>query len=211
MRDELETLLGMLNQVEETGGIASLTISTKGGKTSVKFAIELDAGPSTPTPVLTSPSSPPAPGNQAGRRRHRNRGAAARARRNQRAAASQAALSALAEVDPPPPRPLCHLLSPSPTSRRRRVMSVGRPEMPTFSSLNLDGSSSPSPDPPPCSPPSPWICYDDCNQDEHCSDCGKCNVLCQEHSGCDCDCENVNDLGVPLEITFHCAVCFCDT
>ena len=118
MRDELETLLGMLNQVEETGGIASLTISTKGGKTSVKFAIELDAGPSTPTPVSTSPSSPPAPGNQAGRRRHRNRGAAARARRNQRAAASQATL---AEVDPPPrlpptppPRPLRHLLSPSP-------------------------------------------------------------------------------------------------
>ena len=25
------------------------------------------------------------------------------------------------------------------------------------------------------------------------------------------DCENVNDLGVPTEITFHCAVCFCDT
>ena len=133
-----------------------------------------------------------------------NRGTAARARRNQQASASQAALSALAEVvppppRPPPPRPLCHLLSPSPTSRRRRVMSVGRPEMPTFSSLNLDGSSSPSPDPPPCSPPSPWICYDDCNQDEHCSDCGKCNVLCQEHSGCDCE--------DGLEI----AVCCCDT
>ena len=46
---------------------------------------------------------------------------------------------------PPPPRPL----SPSPTSRRRRVMSVGRPDMPTFS-LNLDGSCSPSPAPPPC-------------------------------------------------------------
>ena len=187
MRDELETLLGMLNQVEETGGIASLTISTKGGKTSVKFAIELDAGPSTPTPVSTSPSSPPAPGNQAGRRRHRNRGAAARARRNQRAAASQAALSALAEVDPPPPRPLCHLLSPSPTSRRRRVMSVGRPEMPTFSSLNLDGSSSPSPDPPPCSPPSPWICYDECKNDEHCEICNNCLLLCPDHHGCRCD------------------------
>ena len=125
--------------------------------------------------------------NQAGRRRHRNRGAAARARRNQRAAASQAALSALAEVDPPPPRPLCHLLSPSPTSRRRRVMSVGRPEMPTFSSLNLDGSSSPSPDPPPCSPPSPWICYDECKNDEHCEICYKCLLLCPDHHGCRCD------------------------
>ena len=48
---------------------------------------------------------------------------------------------------------LHHLLSPSPTSGRRRVMSVGRPEMPNFSSLNLDGSCSPTPPPPPTSPP----------------------------------------------------------
>ena len=130
-----------------------------------------------------------------------NRGPAARARRNQRAAASQAALSALAEVDPPPPRPLCHLLSPSPTTRRRRVMSVGRPEMPTFSSLNLDGSSSPSPAPPPPPQPSAWICYDDCENDIYCSNCGKCIVLWKEHEGCDWDDED------GLKIDFHCAVC----
>ena len=206
--DELNTLLGMFHQVEKEGGIANLTISTRGGKTSVKFAIELDAEASTSTTASTSSSSPPAPGNQAaGRRRRRNRGAAARARRNQRAAASQASL---AEVDPTlqpptthPRRPLNHLISPSPTSGRRRVMSLGRAEMPTFSTLNLDGSSSPSPAPPPLSPPSSWICYDDCDQDLHCHHCGKCHVLCQEHSGCDCYEEN------GLEINFHCAVCCC--
>ena len=105
---------------------------------------------------------------------------------------------------PPPPRiPLCHLLSPPPTSGRRRVMSLGRAEMPTFSTLNLDGSSSPPPAPPPPSPPSPFICYDDCEDDDHCSDCGKCAVLCHEHHGCDCCGEE------GLDITFHCAVCCC--
>ena len=155
MRDELTLLLGMFHKVEEAGGTANLTISTKGGKSSIKFAIELDAESSTSNPASTPSTSPPAPGNQAaGRRRRRNRGAAARARRNQRAATSQATL---AEVESPPhlppSRPLHHLLSPSPTSGRRRVMSLGRGEMPTFSTLNLDGSSSPSPAPPPPSPP----------------------------------------------------------
>ena len=124
--------------------------------------------------------------------------------RNQRAATSQATL---AEVESPPhlppSRPLHHLLSPSTTSGRRRVMSLGRPEMPTFSSLNLDGSSSPSPAPPPPLQPSAWICYDDCENDMHCSDCGKCYALCPEHSGCNCGDED------GLEFNFHCAVCCC--
>ena len=205
MRDELTGLLEIFHKVEEMGGKATLSITTSMGLTKTKLEIV------TPTPgstASTSISSPPAPGNQAaGRRRRRNRGAAARARRNQRAATSQAAL---AEVDPPPRqpptpprRPLCHLLSPPSTSGRRRVMSLGRAEMPTFSTLNLDGSSSPPPAPPPPSPPSPFICYDDCEDDEHCSDCGKCAVLCQEHHGCDCWGEE------GLDITFHCAVCCC--
>ena len=75
MRDEITTLLGMFHKVEEAGGTANLTISTKGGKSSIKFAIELDAEASTPTPASTSPSSPPAPGNQAAGRRRRNRAA----------------------------------------------------------------------------------------------------------------------------------------
>ena len=151
MRDELTTLLGMLNQVEEARGVASLSISTRGGKTSIKFAIELeDVSP--PPPPSTATTLPSAPGNQAAGKRPRNRGAAARARRQQRAAAYQA-MAATSPLRPPPSRPLHHLLSPPPTSGRRRVMSVGRPEMPNFSSLNLDGSCSPTPPPPPTSPP----------------------------------------------------------
>ena len=207
MKAELAKLLALYSEVEENGGSATLSLSTKGGKSIFKFTLESPPPPAPPT--TGSPStSPPAPGNQAaGHRRRRNRGAAARARRNQRAAASQASL---AEVDPPlqpppthPHRPLHHLLSPSPTSGRRRVMSLGRVEMPTFSSLNLDGSSPPSPAPPPPSPPTPAICYDDCDDDMHCTKCGKCHVLCHEHSGCDCYGED------GLEITFHCALCCC--
>jgi len=40
-------------------------------------------------------------------------------------------------------------------------MSVGRPDIPSFSTLNLDGSTSPTPFPP--SQPPPPVCYDDCN------------------------------------------------
>ena len=82
-----------------------------------------------------------------------------------------------------------------------RVMSLGRPEMQTFSSVNLDGSCSTPPAPPSPSTPSP--CYDDCEKDMHCSDCGKCYALCPEHSGCNCGDED------GLEFTFHCAVCCC--
>ena len=204
MKDELTGLLEIFHKVEESGGKATLFFTTSMGLTITKLEI---VSPTPGSTASTSPPSPPAPGNQAAGRRRRNRGAAARARRNQRAAASQATL---AEVDPPPrlpptppPRPLRHLLSPSPTSGRRRVMSLGRPEMPTFSTLNLDGSSSPPPAPPPSSPFSPPICYDDCKDDEHCHLCGKCFVLCQEHSGCDCKDED------GLKINFHCAVCCC--
>ena len=204
MKAEIAKLLALYSEVEENGGSANLVLSTKGGKSIIKFTLESPP----PAPATTDPTStsPPAPGNQAaGRRRRRNRGAAARARRNQRAATSQATL---AEVDPPPGlppspllHPLHHLLSPSPTSGRRRVMSLGRPEMPTFSSLNLDGSCSTPPAPPSPSTPSP--CYDDCENDMHCSDCGKCYALCPEHSGCNCSDEN------GLEFSFHCAVCCC--
>ena len=82
-------------------------------------------------------------------------------------------------------------------------MSLGRAEMPSFSTLNLDGSSSPPPALPPPSRSTPAICYDDCDDELHCSDCGKCYVLCHEHSGCDCNEED------GLEIDFHCAVCCC--
>ena len=188
MRDKLTGLLEIFHKIEEAGGNTPLSLSPPPWEWP-RPSLRLCRPPG--STASTASSSPPAPGNQAaGRRRRRNRGAAARARRNQQAATSQVTL---AEVVPPPRlpptppcRPLRHLLSPTPTSGRRRVMSLGRAEMPTFSTLNLDGSSSPPPAPPPPSPPSSWICYDDCEDDLHCSDCGKCVVLCHDHSGCDC-------------------------
>ena len=108
MRDELTGLLEIFHKVEETGGKATLSITTSMGLTKTKLEI---VSPTPGSTASTSVSSPPAPGNQAaGRRRRRNRGAAARARRNQRAATS---LATLAEVDPPPrlpPAPLLHPL-----------------------------------------------------------------------------------------------------
>ena len=219
MRAELAKLLDLYSDVEESCGCASLSLSTSGGKSIVKFTLETPPPPVTTT-SSRSPTSPSAPGNQAaGRRRRRNRGAAWRARCNQRAAASQVTLAEVnsppASPPPRPPRPLHHLLSPSPSTGRRRVMSLGRPEMPTFSSLNLDGSSSPSasPAPPPSTPsstspppstpsPSPppfGVCYEGCGPYQHCDRCGKCEDLCQEHNGCDLE----------EELPLHCAVCCC--
>ena len=187
MKAEIAKLLALYSEVEENGGSANLVLSTKGGKSIYKFTLE------SPAPVTTypTPSSPPAPGNQAaGRRRRRNRGAAARARRNQRAATSQATL---AEVESPPhlppSRPLHHLLSPSPTSGRRRVMSLGRGEMPTFSTLNLYGSSSPSPAPPPPSPPPSEVTdCDECGEKFKCGEDFEDHLVwcrwCDESKGC---------------------------
>ena len=102
----------------------------------------------------------------------RHRGAAARARRRQRAADHQGTtLAAPAPVSQPPAppapgevsapagphhdhlpqrRPLfpIFLPSPSPSTGRRRVMSLARLPLPSFASLNIDGHP-PSPPPPP--------------------------------------------------------------
>ena len=165
MGDQLKGLLEIFHRVEAEGGQATLSVTTHGGKTKLK--LEIVSPPSETAP----PSSPPAPG----RRRRRRRGAAARALAKQRAAAHQATLAEAATSDPlvpsspssphiphttAPRPPLHHLLSPSPLSGRRRVMSLGRPaEMTSFASLNLDGhcskSSPPLPPPPPTPPPLP--------------------------------------------------------
>ena len=140
MGDELTSLLEIFHKIEKAGGQANLSVSTVGGKTKLKLEIA-----TTPVPPTMSPSTSSAPV-----RRHRRRGARARARRNQRAAVHQASLAEAATSVPliPPCRPLHLLPSPPPASGRRRVMSVGRPEMPTFSFLNLDGD----PQIPPSSP-----------------------------------------------------------
>ena len=198
-------MLEVFHKIEKAGGQATLSVSTAGGNTKVKLEIT-----TTPTsPSVSSPSSS-APG-----RRHRRRGARARARRNQRAAAHQASLAETAtsvSLDPPPPPHPLHLLpSPPPASGRRRVMSVGRPEMPTFSYLNLDGSSSPTPSAPPSSPPPQPLCYDNCNiPEEHCETCGRCEFLCIEHSGCHCNPTPDGFWNQDFEdYEFECAVCYC--
>ena len=162
--------------------------SSCGGKSTIKLQLE---SPSPSPLTATTTTLPPAP-----ERRRRHRGAAARARRRQRAADHQAALAQAATSAPlvPPCRPLHILPSPPTASGRRRVMSVGRPDMPTFSSLNLDGNPPIPPSPPTISPPTsplinPWIpCMNNCNiPDEHCEHCFKCGKLCSEHQGCSCE------------------------
>ena len=176
MGDELTLLLEVFHKIEKAGGQATLSASTAGGKSKFKLEVATSAAPPSVSPSTSSTSG----------RRHRRRGARARARRNQRAAAHQASLAEAATGVPlDPPRPLQLHPSPPPASGRRQVMSVGRLDMPSFSSLNLDGSTSPTPVPP--SPPPPPVCYDDCNPVQHCETCRKCEFLCIEHSGCDCD------------------------
>ena len=190
MGDELTLLLEVFHKIEKAGGQANLSVSTAGGKTKVKLEIATTAAPPT---LSTSTSSTPA-------RRHRRRGARARACRNQRAAAHQASLAEAATSVPlnPPCRPLQLLPSPPPASGRRRVMSVGRPEMPTFCFLNLDGD----PQVPPSSP-STNPCLDNCDiPDDHCKDCYKCEYLCIEHNGCSCYPDDPN-----CHMNPHCSQC----
>ena len=157
MKAEFHKIFKLFEELEEAGESATLTISSKGGISTIKLLLE--SPPSSPSTGTTPTTLPPAPG-----RRRRHRGAAARARRRQRAADHQASLLAVpASASPPasgeasvpagsPQRcPLLILPSPSHTSGRRRVMSLGRPPLPSFGSLNLDGPP-PSP-PPPSSPP----------------------------------------------------------
>ena len=191
-----------------------MTFTTMGGNFKAKLEIELDAPSSTSSGLSPSlPATATAPGGGR-RRRRRHRGPAAMVKSQARAAAHQAPLAS-AEVNAPPassppcsPRPLHHLLSPS--TGRRQVMSLGRPELPTFSSLNLDGTSSPSPTPTPPTPssaspspstpsPSPPVCYRGCTW--HCDSCGKCAFLCRDHSGCTCCDEE--------DLPPHCTVCCC--
>ena len=205
MGDELTTLMEVFHRVKKVGGSAKLTLLTREGKVNAKLEIELaEAAPSPSLPTSTatvstsslptsSAAMQPAPGQ-------RKRSKAARRKAKARAAKHQASLAGIPDAaaggDAPPSsaaqpsapapgapqrRPLC--LLPSPPDGRRRVMSVGRREMPSISFLNLDGN-------PPSSPPiNPWIpCMDNCNiPDDHCEDCFRCIALCVKHHGCTCD------------------------
>ena len=146
MKAEFQKLIKFFEELEEAGETATLTLSTRGGKSTIK--LQLESSPSLPATLTTSTHTlPPASGQ---RRRHR--GARARARRNQRAAAHQTSLAEAAAsaplVPPLPLRPLCPLQSPSPSTGRRQVISLASQPLPSFSNLNLDG-------PPPSPPPQP--------------------------------------------------------
>ena len=157
MKAELQKFLKLFEELEEAGETASLTLVTKGGKTTIKLQLESSPSqPSTSTSTST-PTFPPAPG-----KRRRHRGAKARARRNQRAAAHQASLAEAAtttsaSLDCPPPRPLHLLPSPPPESGRRQVMAVARMDALTFSTLNVDSPSSPQSPTPLPSPKTPFL------------------------------------------------------
>ena len=144
MKAEIQKIINLFEELEEASETAFLTLSTKGGKTTIKLQLESPPSPSPPS-ISNVQTLQPASG-----RRRRHRGARARARRNQRAAAHQtsnAEAATSASLDPPVPRPPRLLPSPPPESGRRRVVScVGSLEMPTFS--NLDVAFPPSPPPP---------------------------------------------------------------
>ena len=144
MKAEFEKIFSLFEEFEEAGQAVTLTFASRGGKSTVKLQLESSTSSSSSSPAQPSP---PVPGQ---RRRHR--GPRAKARRNQRAAAHQASLAEAATSvplgDPHSPRPLCPLQSPSPSSGRRRVTSLGCQPFPSFSHLNLDG-------PPPSPPPQP--------------------------------------------------------
>ena len=173
MEGELATLMEVFHRVKEAGGSAKLTLLTRGGKVNAKLDLELGEGlPSSSLPTSTAadstsplPTSPTALRPASGQRK---RSKAARRKAKARAAAHQASLASRPDASSSPTaqptapasgapqrRPLC--LLPSPPDGRRRVMSVGRREMPSISLLNLDGAHPPLP--PPLHPPEPSPTY----------------------------------------------------
>ena len=198
MKAELQKFLKLFEDLEEAGASLTLTFLTRESKTTAKQHLETLS--SSPPPTLTALSSlPPSPGKQ---RRHC--GARARAVRNQRAAAHQASLAeaATSALVSPSPRPPCLHPSPPPASGRRIVTTLARVDVPTFSTLNVDGASSPTP--PPLPPPllRPPFCFSNCPEDHHCPNCRRCAFLCVEHNGDPCDPDNKEE-----DCRDICAVC----
>lgn len=150
MGDELTSLLVILKKVEECGGQATLSVTTKSGMTKTKLVIV--SSPSTATETTSSSAAAPS----GGQRRRRRRGPAARAKVNARAAQHQATLAG--QTTPPaaggptstslgahlpPQRALRIHPSPAPDSGQRQIISLGRGKLPAHSFLNLDGSTLP--------------------------------------------------------------------
>ena len=106
-----------------------------------------------------------------------------------------------------PLRPPLKLLPSVPAdSGGRKVITMEKLDVPTFSSVNMDGSSSPPPRPPrPPTPPSllrPPLCYN-FNCRAHCGGCGRRYFLCVDHNGCYCELDE-------YDVEPHCLVCNCE-
>ena len=131
----------ILQQVKVAGGKASLTFLVREGKTKARLEVELD---SEPAPSSSSTPSAPRPRR---RRRRQARGAP------QQGSPPPSSQEGEAGHSPRPPRrPLKHL--PVPPDGRQAVLTVGRRALPSFASLNMDGSPpSLPPGPPPPPPP----------------------------------------------------------
>ena len=107
MKAKFIKIFKLFEELEEAGECATLTISSKGGTSSIKLLLESPS--SLPTTASLPTTLPPVSG-----KRRRHRGAAARARRRQRAADHQASLLERRSSVPPPPAPGEASWTPSP-------------------------------------------------------------------------------------------------
>ena len=142
MEGELKRLLQL---AKEAGLSATLTFVVKGGKTRARLEVDLDSEPAPPS--SSTPASAPRP------RRRRRRQARGALQQGAPSRSPPTVQEGEARRSPRPPRrPLKHL-PPAPDGRQA-VLTVGRRALPSFASLNMDGSPpSLPPGPPPPPPP----------------------------------------------------------
>ena len=85
---------------------------------------------------------------------------------------------------------------------------VARPDVPIFTTLNVDGPFSLPPAPAPPYSMRPPLCDFNCVKEgrDHCYECGRCDILCRDHNACTCERDEDEDDGT------NCAVscCFSD-
>ena len=146
MKAEFQRIFKLFEELEEAGGCATLTITSRKGTSSIKLVLECPT-PSSPTTGMTTTTLPLASGR---------RSAAARARRRQARAGSPPPNEQGGEGESSqlPRQPLMHHLPAS--VGRQALLHVPRLAILSFASLNMDGSPpSLPPRPPPPPPPSP--------------------------------------------------------
>ena len=169
MKAEVQKILKLYEELEAAGETATLTFSTSGDKSIVKLQLQ-------PPSLLTS-----SPSSQLLLQHQFLASVAAIVAQEQELAEISGQLpTQLPWLRQLPPR-LRRLPSPPPESGRRQVTTVARMDVPTFSTLNVNGSSSP----PPSRPPAPGFSTlglrppfngTPTATPHHCLDCGSCLV-----------------------------------